>query len=239
MLDFGAGRKYDSSHWGAIDFSNHAFSNSEILTALEHASDGIHNGYTGAGTFFTLAYGNSNYHMSNNGMTNDDAYNVGYYQSDRARQLANYQSSQGYSKQGAAAGSDMGPAWDGHTITRNLVDGCTADGYALYYDFGSADGAPTSGSGGNAANGWTVADLAYVSFHGTAVPLPEIYYKVNADQWTVVRRNWNNNHSTDYFFMDTTATEGLSGGLTPKGGWNALESRNSGIVLNELIDFGL
>ena len=68
-----------SSSWGALDFSDTLFSNSNILTAMEHAADGIHNGYTGTGTGFTIVYGNSNDDMSKVGMTDSDALNVGYY----------------------------------------------------------------------------------------------------------------------------------------------------------------
>ena len=73
-----------------------------------------------------------------------------------------------------------------------------------------------------------------MSYHGVAVPMPEIYYTVNADQWTVVRRWWNNNNS-GYLFWGTTGTTGV--GLTAQGGWDALNSRNSGLVLSDLICF--
>jgi len=168
-------------------------------------------------------------------MTQTDAYNVGYYQSSRAQQLASYQRSLGYNRQTAAIAGDIEPSWDGAPISRKIVDGASAHGYALLYDYGSADGCPASGSGGTCNNGWQVADLAHVSFSGSAVPLPEIYYTVNADQWTVVRRWWNGNATGGYLFWGTTATVGV--GLTPAQGWDALAARNPGIVLGELVCF--
>jgi hypothetical protein len=232
LLDFGAARKIDSDTWGAIDFSGTLFNNSEILAALKSAADGHHEGYVNVGNTDIL-YGNSNYHMSNVGMSTSDAWYAGYYQSQRSEQLANYQISKGYSAQNSDAASDMELSWDGQLITKQLVNGDAAQGWALYYNYGSADGCPSSGSSGSCNNGWDVGDVGYVSYSHLAVPLPEIYYTVNADQWTVVRRWWDNNNPNDLYFWGTTATPGV--GLTAAAGWNALNSRNSGRVFSELV----
>ena len=98
------------------------------------------------------------------------------------------------------AASDMEPSWDGAGITKKLVDGANAANFHRYYDFGSADGCPTSGTGGRCNNGWWVSPVAYVSQHGVAAPLPEIYPPLTtlAAQWTVVRKNWDANHSSSY-----------------------------------------
>jgi hypothetical protein len=233
-LDFGAARKIDADTWGAVDFSGVRFGNSTILEALKAAADGHHNCYTGVGSTI-IAYGNSNYHMTGAGMTTTEAWYAGYYQSYRAELLANYQEANRFNRQSAAATSDMEPAWDAPLITKQLVNGDTAHGWALYYDFGSADGCPSVGSGGSCSNGWDVDDVAYVSFKGAAVPLPEIYYTVNADQWTVVRRSWDAGSTGGYLFWGTTATSGV--GLTPAGGWNALSARNPGALQGEVSCF--
>ena len=231
VLDFGAARKIRAHTLGALDFSGVRFANAQILEALQAATNGHHNCYTGVGRTI-VSYGNSNYHMAASGMTRRDAWHAGYYQSDRAKQLSEYERAHGYNRQGAAAASDMEPAWDGRLITRELVNGVTGHGWALYYDYGSADGCPSSGSSGSCSNGWGVGDVAYVSYRGGAVPLPEIYYTVNAGQWTVVRRWWNAHSSSRYRFWGTTGTTGV--GLTPRGGWNALNARNPGLVLPEV-----
>ena len=70
LLDFGAARKLSSSTWGAIDFSNTTFSNSDILAALKRAADGYHNCHVRGSV--DILYGNSNYHMSDSGMSNND-----------------------------------------------------------------------------------------------------------------------------------------------------------------------
>ena len=234
LLDFGAARELGSGAWGAIDFSDTAFSNSEILAALERAADGYHNCHVRGAV--DILYGNSNYHLSGSGLTGTDAWYAGYHQSEHAEDLADYQAAKGYDSQTADAASDLEPSWDGASITKQLVNGDQAQGWALYYDFGSADGCPQSGSrDGTCNNGWHVSDVGYVSFHGLALPLPEIYYTANASQWTVVRRVWNGNED-DYFFAGVTASAGA--GLTPAAGWNALSSANSGLVDPELVCFG-
>jgi hypothetical protein len=235
LVDFGAARKLDSATWGAIDFSNTAFSNPDILAALERAADGYHNCHERGSV--DIVYGNSNYHLSDSGMSSADAWYAGYHQSERAEDLSDYQTSKGYDSQAADAASDMEPSWDGAAITKQLVNGDAGQDWALYYDFGSADGCPSSGSSdGGCNNGWDVGDVGYVSFHGLAVPLPEIYYSVNADQWTVVRKVWNGANQDDYFFAGPTASTGV--GLTPASAWNTLNSLNSGLVGSELVCFG-
>ena len=234
MLDFGGARKIDANTWGALDFSGVRFSNPDILSALESAANGHHNCWTGTGDT-TIAYGNSNYHMSSSGMTSNDAYYTGYYQSQRSQDLYNYQQAHGYNHQSSDAGSDMELDWDSPGMTKQMVNGDYAQGWALYFDYGDAAGCPSSGSSGSCNNGWTVADVAYKSFHGLAFPLPEIYYTVNADQWTVVRRNYGSGYS---FWGTTGEISSATGHLTPAGGWNALASRNSGLVGDELICFG-
>jgi hypothetical protein len=171
LLDFGAARKLSSSTWGAVDFSNTRFSNPDILAALERAADGYHNCHVRGGV--DIVYGNSNYHLSGSGMSATDAWYAGYHQASRSEDLSDYQRSQGYDSQTADAAGDMEPSWDGPSITKQLVAGNEAQGWALDYDFGSADGCPQGGSGnGPCNNGWHVGDVGYVSFHGLALPLP-------------------------------------------------------------------
>jgi hypothetical protein len=235
LLDFGAARKLDSSTWGAVDFSNTRFSNADILGALQRAADGYHNCHVRGSV--DIAYGNTNYHLSGSGMSSADAWWAGYHQSERAEDLHSYQESNGYTSQTSDAASDMEPSWDSPSITKQLVSGDQAQGWALYYDFGSADGCPQSGSAdGPCNNGWHVSDVGYVSYAALALPLPEIYYTANANQWTVVRKWWNANMQGGYFFLGVTASTGV--GLTPTMSWNALGSLNNGLLESELVCFG-
>lgn len=232
LLDFGAARKLDSSTWGAVDFSNTRFSNADILGALERAADGYHNCHVRGSVDIT--YGNSNYHLAGSGMSSTDAWWAGFHQSERSEDLSQYQSSNGYTSQTSDAAADMEPSCDSPAMTKQLVSGDQAQGWSLYYDFGSADGCPQSGgTDGPCNNGRHVSDVGYVSFAGLALPLPEIYYPANANQWTVVRRNAN---TGGYWFQGVTASTGV--GLTPAASWNTLASQNSGLVEPELTCFG-
>jgi len=237
LLDFGAARVVSNGVYGAIDFSGTTFPNSSILVALERAADGYHNCHLKGGVI--IEYGNSNYHMSNVGMSTTDAWNAGYDQEQTAQALAQYQAAHGYSSQSAGAASDMEPSYDGQLITKQLVNGATAEGWAIYDDFGSVDGCPTSGSSnGPCNNGWTVGDVAYVSFHGLALPLPEIYYSVSASQWTVVRKYWNTTSSSYFFDGVTGETPAPSGGIDATNGWNTLNAKNPGLVGSYLVCYG-
>jgi hypothetical protein len=235
LLDFGAARKLDSSTWGAVDSSNTRFANSDILAALERAADGYHNCHVHGSV--DIVYGNSNYHLSGSGMSSTDVWWAGYHQSERSEDLGEYQTSKGYTSQTSDAASDMGPSWESAAITKQLVSGDAAQGWALYYDFGSADGCPQSGSANGACNnGWHVSDVGYVSYAALALPLPEIYYTANANQWTVVRKWWNANTEGGYLFDGVTASTGV--GLAPAASWSTLNSLNSGLVESELACFG-
>jgi hypothetical protein len=70
-----------------------------------------------------IVYGNSNYHMSDSGMSTTEAWSAGYHQSERAEDLYDYQAAKGYSSQVSDAAADMEPSWGGASITKQLVNG--------------------------------------------------------------------------------------------------------------------
>ena len=234
LLDFGAARKLNSGTWGTIDFSNTTVSNADILTALKGAADGYHNCHVRGSA--DILYGNSNYHLSGSGMSTTDAWYAGYHQSERAQDLSVYQAAKGYDSETADAASDLEPSWDGPLITKQLVNGDQAHGLGAVLRLRLGRRLPAErGSDGACNNGWHVSDVGYISFHGLALPLPEIYYTANANQWTVVRKWWNAGQG-GYDFAGVTATTGA--GLAPGAAWNALNSLNSGLVDPELVCFG-
>lgn len=239
LLDFGAARVVWATEFGAIDFSGTAFSNKSILAALQGAADGYHACHV-KGTVI-IEYGNSNYELAASGMSTTDAWNAGFDQMKQAQGLASYQTDHGYTSQGAGAASDMEPSYDTPLITKQLVNGASAEGWAIYDNFGSVDGCPTSGSAnGPCNNGWSVSDVGYVSFHGNALSLPEIYYTVSANQWTVVRKWWDSTHPNEHFFFDgvTGTAPAPAGGINATTGWNTLNAKNPGLVGPNLICFG-
>lgn len=230
MLDFGAARTSGSTY-GTIDFSNnHFLSNSTILAALESASNGVHNCYGSDTGTIAIAYGTSNYQMTQSGMTTASATAWGQWQATRANQLAAYETANHRRAQSSAVGVDMEPAYDRRAISNQLVNGVAKTGGEIDYDYGSADGCPTGSASGecycNAYSGstctseWSVNDVAYASFGATALPLPEIYLSPQQKQWAEIQQNWDDHHGSNYFFAGVTAESGAP--YSPSGAFNAL-----------------
>ena len=224
LLDFGAARKLSSGTWGTIDFSNTTVSNADILAALKASRRRVPQlprpglPWTSCTATATTTCPRRACRRPTPGMpaiTSRSARRIS--PTTRPRRAT------------TARRPTRRPTWSragtAQLITKQLVNGDQGQGWALYYDFGSADGCPQSGSSdGPCNNGWHVSDVGYVSFHGLALPLPEIYYSVNASQWTVVRKWWNGNRG-GYVFAGATATTGA--GLTPGAAWNTLSSLNA------------
>jgi hypothetical protein len=97
-----------------------------------------------------------------------------------------------YKNQARAVGaSDMELGYNTPEQTRTWVDGYDSVNNWPLYNFGDAQGCPTSGDGTvnqpcqSTISGWTQDDVAYISWHGSTRPLPQIYATngVNAQQW--------------------------------------------------------
>jgi hypothetical protein len=228
MLDFGAARA-SSTGGGAIDFNDFYVSNPAILTALKSASNGVHNCYVRG--INQIAYGNNNSNLF--GMTTTEATDAGLWQAQRADQLYSYEVNNNRQDQDSGVGVDMEPSWSARAIGNDIVNGINEDGGEIGYDFGSADGCPGSGSGGYCNNGWSTFDVGWASFSGLMEPLPEIYYTVNASQWTVIKNNWDSSGGGrgGYFFAGSTGESGA--GLTPQQGWSDLSADDPGLVYSE------
>ena len=79
-----------------------------------------------------------------------------------------------------------------------------------------------------------MSDVGYVSFHGLAMSLPEIYYRRLANQWTVVRKLWNARRR-----LLLRRCDGVDRRRTdPGSGVEHLNSLNSGLVDSEIACFG-
>lgn len=229
MLDFGAAR-VSGSTFGTLDFTGHFISNSTILKALESAANGAHNCYGHDTGTITIAYGTSNYRMTQSGMSTASATAWGQWQATRENELGSYETANHYRFQSTAVGVDMEPAYDQRPISNQLVNGAGKVGGDFDYDYGSADGCPTGASsgecycnvrsGGVCRSAWTVNDLAYASFGALAVPIPEIYVNPQQKQWAEIQRNWDAHHRAGYFFAGVTAESGAA--FSPGGGWSAL-----------------
>jgi hypothetical protein len=82
---------------------------------------------------------------------------------------------------------DVPRGWATPLNARAWVDGYASMSGGSYYNYGDAQGCPTTGTG-PCANGWTQGDVWYVSWGNAAnpLPVPEIYYgptTTQARQW--------------------------------------------------------
>ncbi len=166
------------------------FSNEvDVRAALEAAGEGYEacrRPYRTA----TIAYGNTNYEMSQSGddgepMSTATARQAGYAQYALAAEL-NADPPRGVSY--SAVAGDIEPGYDpyGDQQARALAAGASSQGFD-YYDFGSAGHCPPIGV---CQGTWSLADLAAISQANGSRSLPEIYYPGQAQQWAGVRRAW-------------------------------------------------
>jgi hypothetical protein len=89
-------------------------------------------------------------------------------------------------------GSDMEPSYNSRWRTWQWWLGYHSVNRYYLYNVGSADGCPQTGDGranGYCNNGWRQSDLFGLSWHGDAVPLPQIYLNSGAQarQWKQIK----------------------------------------------------
>ena len=188
ILDFG--QPWDSGGvYGTWSFNGtygRFLSNALILDGLKQFALGYYYG-TGADTTSTMKViaGTNNY-----GSKSTYAHGQAWAQmvNDFGTWLS--QNSPG-SQVAARAGDDIEPDFSSATSARSWVNGYTSLWTSPYYlyNYGAASGCRTSGTTSTAGacnNGWTQADVQYVSWGASpAWPLPEIYATSgsNAKQW--------------------------------------------------------
>lgn len=182
VLDFGQPQINNGVYGTTLFNSNNFASTDQITAAVEAFLQAFWNCTPQNGPFITLGIGTSNLH----GWINDPttAFNHGQAWATMVNNVATWISNSGFGSQEAVAGaSDMELGYNSFANTKGWADGYTASAQYPYYDYGDAAGCPPAGS---CNNGWTQADVVYVSWdEAAALPLPEIYAvnKINAKQW--------------------------------------------------------
>ncbi|HEX5418197.1 MAG TPA: hypothetical protein VFZ25_21280, partial [Chloroflexota bacterium] len=180
VLDFG-GQLADGS--GSLLVSGTPVSNAQIAAIAEAFAHGYWyctgSDYT---SVLTLVVGTNNSYY-------DVSYGGGQTWARTVAAIAAYNQSHGYSAQVVVdGGNDIEPAWADAPSSRAWADGFSSVGSAFSFNYGTADGCPTTSYlNGRCANGWSQSDVWYVSWGSSAaLTLPEIYYPVNASQWTMI-----------------------------------------------------
>lgn len=226
VLDFGA-PAVSGTTYGSIIFSNAFRSTAQISTAAKQWLLGYWN-CSPSWPQVTLAIGTSNYR----GQTNASH---GRAWAQMVNGVVAWIVQSGYGSQLDVAGaSDMELDWNTAAATRAWADGYDGADTRGYFNFGDAAGCPPYGS---CNNGWTQADVWYVSYGvSPAFPLPEIYttngsmaaewYRLSLHGYTAHgSAMWIVGEMTQYQACKDTGNPCTGTNNTPSAGWNQLYSR--------------
>lgn len=191
-----------------------------------------------------IAYGVTNYELTQSIQTNDSARKAGLAQARVARKL-NRRLPRGV---GAAAAGDIEPGWDprGSGLALSLVSG-GAGSEGQYFNLGSAGHCPPFGTG--CQGNWTQADIARGSQDKGVIPLPQIYYPRQARTWAHIANRWDRlggncpkrkrkRHGCYDFGGATSHPTGCAGvDFTPAESWRRLRQATDNHVGRRLIYF--
>ena len=227
-------------------------SNDEILDALNAAAIR----YRAAdchlpGTAATIAYGVTNYSLSQTGTT--DGQGFGPISTQLAAQAGAEQLEVVQTlrqsvdpEDDTAVAGDIEPGWDqsaaGVAVGKALVRGANS-GDLTYFNFGSAGHCPPYVGTNPGCGSWGWNDLGAISQKRAAVALPQIYHAFQAEQWNKVRKRWNRrkgcsvNPSACYTFAGVTAEPKQCGStFNPRQSWRRLrDAVPEGAIGGELI----
>jgi hypothetical protein len=182
VLDFGG---QTSSGSGTIEAGQTVvtFGNAQIEAVAEWFSYGYLSCIgTGSTSILTLGIG-----------TNNSAYDVsssgGATWAQVVTAIQNGNASNGYNTHVTVVGAnDIEPGFGSASATEAWAQGFSSTTSSMYIDYGSADGCPTTtSSNGPCSNGWSQSDVWNVSWgSGAAIPLPEIYNSLQAQEWAMI-----------------------------------------------------
>jgi len=187
ILDFGYTR-YNSADgtYGTALFSGAYASTAQIATAVENYARGY---YTCSGqdkiSHLKIGVGTNNKQTSTSAVT----YNHGSTWAWMVNTINSRLVSAGHNSMVTAIGAtDIEMSWNTVYNSKQWVDGYVKSHQYALYNYGDAGGCPSSGSTSGACNnGWTTADVYYVSYGASAAnfPIPEIYRTdgIQANQW--------------------------------------------------------
>jgi hypothetical protein len=158
---------------------------SSALAAVEQFGAGFYADAPSTAETF-LALGSTNYGTWFNG-SDADAYDFGKTQANEVNNGNTYFQGQGFGTEvEMRGGMDAEPGWGTFPLATEWADGYDATADYLYWDDGSADGCPTSGSG-SCDNGWSQTDVYDMAWgFSEAEPLPQIYSATLASQWGTI-----------------------------------------------------
>ena len=192
--EFGAGRR-------PFFHSNDEILHALIAAANRYRATGCHL----PGTEATIAYGVTNYRLSETGTT------IGQEFAPMSTQLATKAGAEQLGvaqtlrqsvdpEDDTAVAGDLEPDWDqsaaGVEVGKALVRGANT-GDLTYFNFGSAGHCPPYVGTDPGCGSWGWKDLGAISQKRGAVALPQMYHAFQAEQWNRVRKRWNRRKLSD------------------------------------------
>jgi hypothetical protein len=208
ILDF-AGQDSQSGQMGTTDWSGHFHPDAEIEAAVEGYVKGYYDAASRLGPPFPAVL----IGIGTNNSLNEVSSAGGQDWAEVANTVAQWAASHfpplDFSIYGA---NDLEPGFSQAADAEAWATGFSgAPSGQSYFDFGSADGCPTSGTGqgsnGGCSNGWRQSDVYQVSWGvPAAFPLPDIYRTdgTHASQWEQISRygHYNQPYPTGYDALD-------------------------------------
>lgn len=160
-------------------------SNERIFEVLSEAGDAYKECRSSRNMQVDIAYGLTNYELTQSIGTNRAARQIGRAQAGVAKKL-NRSLPSGV---GAVTAGDIEPDWDqqGSGRALNLVSGAAGQG-VQYFNFGTSGKCPPFGSA--CEGNWTQGDIARGSQDQGVIPLPQIYYGKQAKTWATIANQW-------------------------------------------------
>ncbi len=179
VLDWGQPYYLGKGVYGTYHFGGRAVSDSTILLAVKSFAQGVWACRT-ASTNLAIALGESNYASSYAiPLTTAAWYADGQQWGNLVNQAQSFVAASHHDKViGFYGAGDLETEWSSFALASSLVNGYNQASARLYFDFGD----DTPGY-------WTNAQVWYVAYGAkNNLPLPEIYYNVNANSWASVSR---------------------------------------------------
>jgi hypothetical protein len=220
ILNFGPPRKIGSNYGTFLfDYNTNAYIN-EIEAGVESFIDGYwSHAKNESNASVTIAIGTTN--CGNGSSTCAPGDNVTYAHGREWGLMVNrvysYIVTNKYNQKIFVAGAiDIEPDWNSVTNTLNWVSGYSEVATKRYYNFGTCDGCPDSGTpsclggGGTINNSWKLNDVFYFSFDAPlAYSIPEIYRTdfYNARQWQRVSLYGDLCHNGKQIYFKGTLTQ--------------------------------
>ncbi len=160
-------------------------SNERVYNALLSAGKAYRDCRSSRRKRVDIAYGVTNYELSQEIATQRNARRAGAAQARVALKLSR-RFPRGV---GGVVAGDIEPGWDpgGSGMALSLTKGA-ARPKGAYYNFGTAGQCRPYGSG--CQGNWTYADIGKVSQDKGIIPLPEIYYPRQGKTWDRVASRW-------------------------------------------------